>query len=206
MAPGPDGPSRPPANAPPGQLGRLLPAAALAVALGATLGAGACATARHADASALQPTVEALHTALRWRDFGTASELVVHERRAAFLRARERSHDERDLAFSELASDSATIDPVAGTATVRSRMSWVRLPSPSERSELVEAQYVWRGGRWWLERLEGGPFPELDPGDGAPHGRAWSGEAERAPAIQTPTDSGPAEAVGGGGPPMGLPH
>ncbi|HME90395.1 MAG TPA: hypothetical protein VKE49_03165, partial [Myxococcaceae bacterium] len=47
------------------------------------------------------------------------------------------------------------------TALVISRMSWMRLPSLSETTQLVTSEFVLRDGSWLLARQSGGPFAEL---------------------------------------------
>jgi hypothetical protein len=49
------------------------------------------------------------------------------------------------------------------SATVISRFRWVRLPSTSEKIEDVKSLWVVRGNDWFLESMEGGPFPDLAP-------------------------------------------
>ena len=53
------------------------------------------------DPQSIRAAVEAFHRRARWKDFRGAAELIVAERRQAFLDARERMRDERDLTISD---------------------------------------------------------------------------------------------------------
>jgi hypothetical protein len=121
----------------------------------------ACATARSKpDTEELKPTIEAFHQRARWKDFRGAADFIVPERRASYLKSRLKTDDERDLFITDYELEDAKVS-ADGTAEVVSKMTWYRLPSASAKTTVVTSIFVWRDGRWWLERQEDGPFPEL---------------------------------------------
>lgn len=130
---------------------------------------GACAhEQRRADPAALQATAEKFHELVRWKDFRGASELVVPERRAAFLKA---SHDaERDLSVTDYEVQSPKWGDDKHKASVVSRLRWVMLPSPTENDAEVTSDWVDYRGTWLLARQQAGPFatPLGEPYAGPP--------------------------------------
>src|SRR5689334_2890775 len=60
-----------------------------------------CATVPKGDIELLKPTIEAFHQAARWKDFQTIGELLVPEKRDAFMQARKTMKDERDLFITD---------------------------------------------------------------------------------------------------------
>ncbi len=119
------------------------------------------------DVEELKPAIEAFHQRARWKDFRGAAELLVPERRKAFVKARTKTDDERDLFITNFDLDDAKVSG-AGIAEVVSRISWYRLPSNVEKSATVTSVFVWRDGRWWLESQDDGPFPDLMPAPALP--------------------------------------
>ena len=87
--------------------------------------------------------------------------MVVPERRSAFLAARAR--DAKDVSISEIDLLDVVVAEDSQKATVMSRIRWVRLPSTSEKIADVKSGWVVRGNDWFLESMEGGPFPDLSP-------------------------------------------
>jgi hypothetical protein len=124
-----------------------------------------CAHApRSTGLSGLKPFAEDFHRRIRWKDYRGAANLLVLERREAFLAARREQHDERDLSITDYDIEDARMKDELH-AKVVTRLSWVRLPSPSEHTETVTSEFVFREGSWWLERQDAGPFaPELSRG------------------------------------------
>lgn len=106
----------------------------------------------------LRPTAERFHQLVRWRDYRGALDLLVPERREAFQRSLQSSDEEKDLTVTDYQLEEVQLLDGGQRARVTSRISWVRLPSVSERSELVTSEYVFREGLWLLERQQGGPF------------------------------------------------
>lgn len=111
----------------------------------------------------LKPAIESFHQKLRWKDFRSAADRLVPERRDAFLKARVEGNDERDLFVTNFELDEAKIAPDTLTAKAYSKLSWYRLPSTTEQTKSVVSVFVWRDAAWQLESQEGGPFPELEP-------------------------------------------
>lgn len=111
----------------------------------------------------LKPTVEKVHTAIRWKDFRGLAEYIVPERRASFLKARTRLKDERDLFISDFQLEDAQVVKQAQTANVVSHLSWYRMPSATEQTVTITSVFVWRENTWMLESQDDGPFEELKP-------------------------------------------
>ena len=117
--------------------------------------------AESADPKAVKEIADAFHRRARWKDFEGASNLLVGSKRAAFLEARERVRDDRDLQISDYELLELVVDPDGQTATVRSRISWLRLPSLSERVDIVVTELIPLDSRNWLiTRQTKGPFGE----------------------------------------------
>jgi hypothetical protein len=123
---------------------------------------GCATTQKRGDLSDLKPTVEAFHRHLRWKDFRGATDFMVDERRAAFIKARLDRNDDRDLTVSDYQLEDCTVEADFITAACVSRINWIRLPSVSETSEVVTSTFVWDGRKWRLQSQDMGPFqPEL---------------------------------------------
>jgi hypothetical protein len=126
----------------------------------ALLGVGCASTG--ATLTTLKSTYEEFEQRIRWADdVGAAAQMVVAERRGAFIAARTR--DAKDVSISEIELLDVHQSEDGEKATVTSRFRWVRLPSTSEKIEEVKSLWVARGGDWFLESMEGGPFPDLAP-------------------------------------------
>jgi hypothetical protein len=124
------------------------------------LGSG-CATLPKGDVEELKPAAEKFHERIRWKDFRGAAELVIPELSMNFVRSRLASNDEKDLFITDFQLEDAQVAPNMLEASVVSRISWYRLPSTTEKSEIVTSLLVWREGQWLLERQDSGPFVEL---------------------------------------------
>lgn len=121
--------------------------------------AAACAHGpRRGTLESLKPAVETFHQRVRWKDYRGAAELLVPERREAFQKAVRSRNDERDLSITDYELEEARLSADGRTAWVESRLSWVRLPSVTERSEVITSEYVFLQGAWWLARQDAGPF------------------------------------------------
>jgi hypothetical protein len=121
----------------------------------------ACATLPKGDVEELKPAAEKFHERIRWKDFRGAAELVVPELRMRFVRSRLASNDEKDLFITDFQLEDAQVAANRLEASVVSRISWYRLPSTTEKSEIVTSLLVWREGQWLVERQDAGPFQEL---------------------------------------------
>lgn len=125
--------------------------------------AASCVTVPKGEIEDLKPAVEAIHQRFRWKDFRGAAELMVLERQEAFIKARSKLDDEKDLFITNFEMEDAKISPDLLTAKAVTRISWYRLPSTTEKSATVTNVFVWRGGLWQLESQDDGPFEELKP-------------------------------------------
>jgi hypothetical protein len=117
-----------------------------------------CATT--GDLDTLKPTTEAVHLRAKAHDFRGLADLIVADKRAAFLRAREKNNDERDLFITDYELQDALVSPDKLKAVCESKISWYRLPSVSEKTETVRSTFVWINGAWRLEQQDGGPFAQ----------------------------------------------
>lgn len=135
------------------------------LAVFAAFALSACAHLRgEGDVEALKPAVEAFHQALRWKDFHGAADRLVPERRAAFIKARLKNEDERDLFVTDFQLEDAQLSPDRKSATVVSKLSWYRLPDSTEQTAVITSQLVWRDEAWLVESQDDGPFvTELAP-------------------------------------------
>lgn len=134
-----------------------------AVVLGFTLSFAACATVPQGDVEELKPTAERFNQRIRWKDFRGAAELIVAEKRGAFIKARMKLKDDQDLTISDVELEDAQVAPDLLSASVVSRIHWYRLPNATEKTAVVSNLYVWREGTWQLESQDDGPFEELLP-------------------------------------------
>ena len=118
-----------------------------------------CAHQQRASAvDGLKRTADTFHQRCRWKDYRSAADLVVPERREAFLAARERLNDEKDLSISDYDLDELTLSEDGKSGRVVSRVSWTRLPSLSEKSETIRNDFYLVRGEWLLGRSDRGPF------------------------------------------------
>ena len=140
-----------------------------------TLAGSACASAKVGDLDVLEPTLETFHQRSRWRDYRGAAELVVPEKRDAFLKARDAMHDDKDLFITDYQLEDAKYGGDKSWAVCVSRINWYRLPSVSEQSVVVTSRMVWRDAKWMVDAMDGGPFaselvlktaePKVGPGN-----------------------------------------
>jgi hypothetical protein len=130
----------------------------LAVLLAFALGAGCAHTKKKSDLETLRPVVESFHQRVRWKDYRIAARYIVPERRQDFERARRERQDERDLSITDYEIEEVQVEEEGARAIVTSRIKWMRLPSVSEQSDTVTSEFIYREGRWMLEKQAGGPF------------------------------------------------
>lgn len=122
-----------------------------------------CVTVKKGEIEDLKPAVRALYQSFRWKDFRGASDLMVLERQEAFLKARTKLKDDKDLFITNYELEDGKLSPDLLTAKVVTRISWYRLPSTTEETRTVTNMFVWRDGAWQLESADDGPFEELKP-------------------------------------------
>jgi hypothetical protein len=130
----------------------------LAVLLALALGGGCAHTKKKPDPETLRPVVESFHQRVRWKDYRIAARYIVPERRQDFEKARRERQDERDLSITDYEVEEVEFTEEGERAIVTSRIKWMRLPSVSEQSATVTSEFIYRDGKWLLERQLGGPF------------------------------------------------
>ncbi|MCC6333015.1 MAG: hypothetical protein IT380_03385 [Myxococcales bacterium] len=135
----------------------------------AALAAGACATlSGKGDPEEIKPAIESFHQALRWKDYRGAADRLVPERRAAFIKARLKNEDERDLFITDFQLEDAVVAADQMSATVVSKLSWYRLPDGTEKKAVITTSMVWRDSAWLVESQDEGPFSAELPGKSPP--------------------------------------
>ncbi|HZH04857.1 MAG TPA: hypothetical protein VEY30_13815 [Myxococcaceae bacterium] len=113
--------------------------------------------------STLRKSADTFHQRVRWGDLRGAAELIVPERRDAFLDATLERNDARDLKVTDYELEDARLSADGKSATVVSRLSWHRLPSVTQEEEQVTSRFVRRDETWLLVQQKRGPFvKELD--------------------------------------------
>lgn len=122
-----------------------------------------CATTPKGEIDDLKPAIRAVHQSFRWKDFRGAADMMVEERRDAFVKARLKSNDDQDLFITNFELEDAKISKEATIAKVVTKISWYRLPSTTEKTAVVTSLFVWRDGVWQLESQDDGPFEDLLP-------------------------------------------
>ncbi len=122
-----------------------------------------CVTVPKGEIEDLKPAVRAVHQSFRWKDFRGAAEMMVAERQEAFIKARTRLNDDKDLFITNFELEDAKLSPDMLVAKAVTRISWYRLPSTSEQTATVTSVFVWRDGIWQLESQDDGPFEDLKP-------------------------------------------
>lgn len=121
-----------------------------------------CAHAQRASsAEALKKSAENFHQRIRWKDFRSAAELIVPERRDTFTARREELNDERDLTISDYDLEDLELAEDGKSGKIVSRISWMRLPSLVEKTETVRSWFYLMNGSWLLGRMDRGPFADV---------------------------------------------
>ena len=121
-----------------------------------------CAHAQKGDRpTEMKKAAQHYLTAVRWNDWASASQLIVPERRDAFMAARRKGRDERDLTVSDFELEQLKMAPDALSGRVEAEISYTRLPSVSVKTEDTTLFLVFRNGNWYVDHEIGGPFPDL---------------------------------------------
>lgn len=123
--------------------------------------AAGCAHTQRANAvDGLKRSADMFHQRARWKDYRSAADLIVPDRREAFLKAREELNDEKDLSISDYDLEQLTLAEDGKSGRIVSRISWMRLPSLSEKTETVRSDFYLINGEWLLGRQDRGPFAD----------------------------------------------
>jgi hypothetical protein len=126
--------------------------------LGVAVSFFGCATVPKGDVDELKPSIEAFHKCARWKDFQCVANMLVPTKKDAFLKAREKLIDERDLSITDYELEEAKVAPDRLKASAVSHIKWFRLPSNKEENSTVTSNWVWLDSAWRLDSQDGGPF------------------------------------------------
>ncbi|MHB1845526.1 MAG: hypothetical protein ACYCWW_11915 [Deltaproteobacteria bacterium] len=116
---------------------------------------------RTGDPEALGHQAELYFKAIRWKDFVAAAAFLPPDKRAEWRRETIRRHDERDLSITAYDVEETRLTKSGGRTFVK--VSWVRLPSISEQTDLVELRWRYVEGAWQLTDEIGGPIGRPPP-------------------------------------------
>jgi hypothetical protein len=123
----------------------------------------ACAHGQRDDrGTALKKAAHQYLISVRWSDWMSASQLIVPEKRDAFMHARRKGHDERDLSISDFEIEEVKMAPDTLSGEVTAELNYTRLPSVTVKTEDTTLFLIWRDGRWLVDHEVGGPFPDLE--------------------------------------------
>ena len=62
------------------------------------------------------------------------------------------------MSITDYEIEEVQVEEEGARAIVTSRVKWMRLPSVSEQSDTVTSEFIYRDGKWMLEKQAGGPF------------------------------------------------
>jgi hypothetical protein len=128
------------------------------LALIASAGLGCAHANKTRSLEGAKVAAESFFERIRWRDYRGAAELVVPDRREAFIRARAELRDDQDLSITDYQLENIDLSAEGAQAKVTARIAWMRLPSATERTETVVSELVLAEGTWYVERQDKGPF------------------------------------------------
>jgi hypothetical protein len=111
--------------------------------------------------TALKKTADDFMRRVRWNDFPSASELVVPEKRDAFVHDRRKARDDKDLKIDNYDLNELKMAPDAMSGQVEADLSYYKLPSISLKEDSVTLFLVFRDGHWLVDHMVGGPFEDL---------------------------------------------
>jgi hypothetical protein len=121
------------------------------ILLAASIG---CAHGQH-DGTELEAANNALARSIRWSDLTGLAHQIVPERQAEFLKLAGSSEDNLKVNDYEVEDVQVSGDK----AVVRSRVSWYRQPSITNKTESMTVLWEQKGGTWWIVAIVGGPLP-----------------------------------------------
>lgn len=111
--------------------------------------------------NAMRKAAEEFMQRVRWKDFAGAAEMLVPARREHFVSDRRKAHDERDLSILDYDLEELKMAPDAMSGQIDASISYSKLPSVSVKNDDISLFFVFRDGHWFVDRMVGGPFPEL---------------------------------------------
>lgn len=120
----------------------------------------ACADPNKGDREAFKPTAEKLFEQFKWGDYRAAATFIVDSKRPAFIVARLKMQDDKNLSVADYSLDDVSYSDDGMKVTLVSRFSWMRLPSPNLHSDVITSEFVWSGGAWLLLSQDSGPFAQ----------------------------------------------
>ena len=130
----------------------------LAVLLVVALGLGCAHQRAAASADSLKTSQESFFRFLRWTVLRDASQILVPESQHDWLEKALDAKDEDNLKVIDYELDDLQLHD-KGTATTVTRITWHRLPSVTTKNDRVTAEWVERGGTWYVKSIKNGPLP-----------------------------------------------
>jgi hypothetical protein len=113
-----------------------------------------CAHGQH-DGTELEAANSAFARSIRWSDMMSLAKQIVPERQAEFLKLA--ATDEDSLKVNDYEIEDVQVS--GDKAIVRSRVSWYRQPSITNKTESMTVLWEQKGGTWWIAAIVGGPLP-----------------------------------------------
>jgi hypothetical protein len=111
-----------------------------------------CAHSQHEE---LEAANNVFARSIRWSDLKGWAQQVVPERRAEFLKLA--VTDEDNLKVNDYEMEDVQVS--GDKAIVRSRVSWFRLPSITNKTESMMVLWERKSGTWMITSIVGGPVP-----------------------------------------------
>ena len=113
-----------------------------------------CAHGPH-DGTELESANDAFAREIRWSDLTGLAHQIVPERQPEFLKLVGPNEDSLKVSEYEVEDVQASGDK----AVVRSRISWYRQPSITNKTESMTVLWERKSGAWFIVAILGGPLP-----------------------------------------------
>ena len=124
------------------------------------VGAAALACAHVQDQSAVEELdhdVDLYWKAMHWQDAIAGAAFVTTDQRTEWLRVRDKA--EKSLSITSWEIQGEKLDRAGQAATALVKITWFKLPSTVEETDLVEQRWVHVAGHWLAASEKGGPLP-----------------------------------------------
>ena len=101
----------------------------------------------------LDHTLDLYWKAFRWQDPVAGSSFVLPSARGTWLRRRDA--EAKDLTVTSFEVQGERVDPDGQTARTYIKVTWFKLPSTVEQSDLVEQRWIYDRGNWQVTAEKG---------------------------------------------------